>query len=225
MPAEYRSLGLDERRSCSGTSPGTSARPRSTRRLSDAPRCAGLPRHLFAPADRSQPAARLSRAAFPVRSEDTDIPGNVGLDAAERTRRAKRMFAPFHDRVAAHLDRRKARADRRASPPSTASRRCSWARRGRGMRAFSMARPAASARRSARPCSATAMLNVGANVPYTITPRGRLCRAGPWRRPRSARGADRDAAGPDLERGWDRGVGRTAGRRAACASQSEATSS
>ena len=44
--------------------------------------------------------------SIPVLSEDTDIPGNVGVDAAERDRRAKIMFSPFHDRVAAHLDHR-----------------------------------------------------------------------------------------------------------------------
>lgn len=41
-----------------------------------------------------------------MQSEHTDIPGNVGLDPEERSRRAEIMFAPFHDRVAAHLDNR-----------------------------------------------------------------------------------------------------------------------
>jgi hypothetical protein len=43
---------------------------------------------------------------LPLRSENTDVPGNVGIDAADRTHRAQRIFAPFHDRVAAHLERR-----------------------------------------------------------------------------------------------------------------------
>ncbi|MER9234473.1 N-formylglutamate amidohydrolase [Mesorhizobium sp. M0622] len=47
-----------------------------------------------------------SSGSIPVLSEDTDIPGNIDLDAAERSRRAEIMFAPFHDRVAAHLDDR-----------------------------------------------------------------------------------------------------------------------
>ncbi|MER8394131.1 N-formylglutamate amidohydrolase [Mesorhizobium sp. M0045] len=38
--------------------------------------------------------------------QSEDIPGNVGLDPEERSRRAEIMFAPFHDRVAAHLDDR-----------------------------------------------------------------------------------------------------------------------
>jgi len=41
--------------------------------------------------------------SIPVRSEDTDIPGNHGLDAAERMFRADRMFWPFHQAIAEHL--------------------------------------------------------------------------------------------------------------------------
>lgn len=47
-----------------------------------------------------------SESSIPLRSEATDIPGNIGLDDAEKARRAERMFRPFHDRVAHHLDRR-----------------------------------------------------------------------------------------------------------------------
>jgi len=47
-----------------------------------------------------------SPGSIPVRSEDTDIPGNIGIGEAERARRAEIMFTPFHDRVASHLDRR-----------------------------------------------------------------------------------------------------------------------
>lgn len=46
--------------------------------------------------------------SIPVRSEDTDVPGNLGLDAAERARREAAFFAPFHAAVARHLDRRAA---------------------------------------------------------------------------------------------------------------------
>ena len=54
--------------------------------------------------DLNRPLGTLG--SIPVLSEDTDIPGNVGIDVAERTRRAAIMFSPYHDRVAAHLDRR-----------------------------------------------------------------------------------------------------------------------
>jgi predicted N-formylglutamate amidohydrolase len=39
-------------------------------------------------------------------SEDTDIPGNIGLDPDERLRRAERMFLPFHQRITCDLDQR-----------------------------------------------------------------------------------------------------------------------
>jgi predicted N-formylglutamate amidohydrolase len=41
-------------------------------------------------------------------SEATAIPGNRGLDAAERARREERFFRPYHGRIAAHLDERRA---------------------------------------------------------------------------------------------------------------------
>lgn len=38
------------------------------------------------------------------RSEDTDIPGNRGLHAAERAARVSALHEPYHDTIAAHLD-------------------------------------------------------------------------------------------------------------------------
>jgi predicted N-formylglutamate amidohydrolase len=46
--------------------------------------------------------------SIPARSEDTDIPGNLGLDAGERARREAAYFAPFQAAVARLLDRRAA---------------------------------------------------------------------------------------------------------------------
>ncbi len=40
------------------------------------------------------------------RSEATTIPGNIGLDAAARAARRQAIFAPYHDAIAALLDRR-----------------------------------------------------------------------------------------------------------------------
>lgn len=48
-----------------------------------------------------------SRTSIPEISEATPIPGNAGLSEAERLRRHELWFAPFHDRVAAHLDARR----------------------------------------------------------------------------------------------------------------------
>ena len=39
-------------------------------------------------------------------SEDTPIPGNIGLGAAERQARLGEIFTPYHDRLAALLDAR-----------------------------------------------------------------------------------------------------------------------
>ena len=46
--------------------------------------------------------------SIPTRSEDTDIPGNLGIDARERARREAAYFTPFHATVARLLDRRAA---------------------------------------------------------------------------------------------------------------------
>ena len=51
-----------------------------------------------------------SPASIPEVSETTPIPGNIGIDAAERRRRLELWFKPFHDAVAAHLDARLGRA-------------------------------------------------------------------------------------------------------------------
>jgi predicted N-formylglutamate amidohydrolase len=41
-------------------------------------------------------------------SEDTEIPGNRDLSAADRALRVNTIFRPYHDRIAAELDRRAA---------------------------------------------------------------------------------------------------------------------
>jgi predicted N-formylglutamate amidohydrolase len=56
-----------------------------------------------------QPSAR---DFIPEISEMTGIPGNIGLDAAARTARERALFRPFHDRIAAEMDRRMAAGER-----------------------------------------------------------------------------------------------------------------
>ena len=41
-------------------------------------------------------------------SEDTAIPGNLNLSQADRAQRVAEIFTPYHDRIAAELDRRQA---------------------------------------------------------------------------------------------------------------------
>lgn len=106
MPAEYRRLGLDERHLARHIAWDIGA-AEVARRLSarlDAPAFLGTYSRLLI--DLNRPLT--SAGSIPLRSEDTDIPGNAAIDGAEQARRAKLMFAPFHERVVAHLDRRKA---------------------------------------------------------------------------------------------------------------------
>jgi len=106
LPAEYRQLGLGERHLARHIAWDIGA-AEVARRLSarlDAPAFLGTYSRLLI--DLNRPLT--STGSIPLRSEDTDIPGNAAIDGAERTRRAELMFAPFHERVVAHLDRRKA---------------------------------------------------------------------------------------------------------------------
>jgi predicted N-formylglutamate amidohydrolase len=45
--------------------------------------------------------------SIPVISERTPIPGNIGLSEAHKSARAREIFQPYHDRIAAELDRRR----------------------------------------------------------------------------------------------------------------------
>ncbi|MEP6483755.1 MAG: N-formylglutamate amidohydrolase [Rudaea sp.] len=51
-----------------------------------------------------------SAGSIVVRSEATDIPGNVGITASDRARRAREIFEPYHDRISAELDARQQRS-------------------------------------------------------------------------------------------------------------------
>jgi predicted N-formylglutamate amidohydrolase len=110
MPATYAGLGLAEgaRLSHIGWDIGAAALARAlSLRLDAALALAGYSRLLI---DLNRPLDAPS--SIPEISESTVIPGNIGLDAAERRLRADRIFHPFHRRVAALLDARD-RAGRR----------------------------------------------------------------------------------------------------------------
>ena len=47
-------------------------------------------------------------SSIPEMSEDTEIPGNHNLGEADRVARRDAIFCPYHDRIAAALDRRSA---------------------------------------------------------------------------------------------------------------------
>lgn len=104
MPAEYRHLGLDlhhlERHIAWDIGVAEVTR-RLSKRL-DAPAFLGTYSRLLI--DLNRPLH--SSSSIPIRSEDTEVPGNLDIDATEKARRAAAMFTPFHDRVTAHLDHR-----------------------------------------------------------------------------------------------------------------------
>lgn len=106
IPTEYAALGLgaaDLRRHIAWD-PGAEAVARALSARLDAPLFLGRYSRLLI--DLNRPVTAPS--AFPVRSEATDIPGNAALTEAERARRIAAIFAPFHARVARHLDGRAA---------------------------------------------------------------------------------------------------------------------
>ena len=104
IAAEYAGRSACRRPNWSGTSPTTSAR-RTSRGGSRSARRAALPRRLLAVLiDLNRPWRAPS--SIPEISEATVIPGNIGIDAAERARRQAAWFTPFHDRVAAFLETR-----------------------------------------------------------------------------------------------------------------------
>ena len=106
IPAEYGHLGLDE----------AELQRHIAWDIGAAPLARLLSQHLDAPLFLSGYSRLLidcnrplgTPTSIPERSEDTIIPGNAGLSAAERSRRAVEYFEPFRRLVAAELDRRTA---------------------------------------------------------------------------------------------------------------------
>jgi len=106
MPARYDRLGLEAphlRRHIAWDIGAAEVTRRLSARL-DAPAFLSTYSRLLI--DLNRPLG--SPGSIPLRSEDTDIPGNAGIDEEERARRAAVMFTPFHDAVARHLDARQA---------------------------------------------------------------------------------------------------------------------
>lgn len=110
IPDEYRRLGLDAsdlQRHIAWDIGAADVTRRLSSRL-DAPAFLGTYSRLLI--DLNRPIGVEN--SIPTRAEDTEIPGNAGLDASEQARRTERIFLPFHDRVSAHLDLRAAQGRR-----------------------------------------------------------------------------------------------------------------
>lgn len=105
IPEPYHGLGLpaSERARHIAWDPGAAEVTRRLSVLLDAPAYLGTYSRLLI--DLNRPLG--SPSSIVTRSEDTDIPGNFHLSAEERQRRAGLIFQPFHDRIAAALDRRR----------------------------------------------------------------------------------------------------------------------
>ncbi len=112
-----------------------------------------------------------SESSIVGRSEATDIPGNAPISMEERELRAARVFTPHHESIAAHLAAR--RAERQ---PSVIVAIHSFTPTYHGVArvwhaGVLFAKSTAFAQISIERLRASdASLNVGANVPYTVTP-------------------------------------------------------
>lgn len=104
IPAEYNGLGLSKHdlKGHIAWDPGAADVTRQLSGLLDAPAYLGTYSRLLI--DLNRPLE--SQESIVARSEDTDIPGNGAIDAAEAKRRAERIFWPFHHHVSDVLDRR-----------------------------------------------------------------------------------------------------------------------
>ena len=106
IPAGYAGLGLSEGDLVRHIAWDIGA-AEVTRQLSaalDAPAFLGTSSRLLI--DLNRPLD--SDSSIVVHSEDTAIPGNIGIDMAERERRASEIFRPYHEQVGTCLDRRQA---------------------------------------------------------------------------------------------------------------------
>lgn len=107
--------------------------------------------------------------SIPLRSEATDIPGNLSLDAAEKERRQQLIFRPFQDQLRAHLEKRTADGRRNilvavhSFTPVYLGQQRSW-HAGVLFDKSDRLGQALIAQLSSDP-----LLNVGANVPYGVS--------------------------------------------------------
>jgi predicted N-formylglutamate amidohydrolase len=109
IPAAYAGLGLDAaaQRRHIGWDLGAAALAHALSDALDAPLLLATYSRLLLDLNRATDA----HDSIATRSEGTDIPGNLALDDAERTRRQARIYAPFHAQLDAALDARLARGD------------------------------------------------------------------------------------------------------------------
>jgi predicted N-formylglutamate amidohydrolase len=109
-----------------------------------------------------------ARSSIVTRSESTDIPGNVALSAAERERRERLIFRPHHEAIEAHLRTRVGRPTFVVAIHSFTPVYLGDARKWHVGVLFEKGKALAEAT-MARLRALEPELNVGANVPYSVT--------------------------------------------------------
>ncbi|MEO6013265.1 MAG: N-formylglutamate amidohydrolase [Devosia sp.] len=104
VPAEYNQLGLsaEQLHRHIAWDIGAAEVCRRLSHLLDAPAFLGTYSRLVIDLNRPLSAAD----SMPATSEGIIVPANAHLDAEEAARRVNTIFAPFHQRVASHLDQR-----------------------------------------------------------------------------------------------------------------------
>lgn len=167
IPAEYGKLGLDDRelvRHIAWDIGAAEVTRALSKRLDAAAFLGGYSRLLI---DLNRPLHVAD--SIPLRSESTDIVGNHSLSAAERERRAQLMFHPFQDSLRAHIDQRAVDGRRNiliavhSFTPVYLGQPRSWHAGVLFDKAEALGQ-ALIAQLSRDP-----MLNVGANVPYSVS--------------------------------------------------------
>lgn len=167
IPPEYNKLGLDDNelaRHIAWDIGAANVTRALSKRLDAAAFLGGYSRLLI---DLNRPLHVAD--SIPLRSESTDIVGNHSLSAAERERRARLMFHPFQDSLRAHIDQRAADGRRNilvavhSFTPVYLGQTRSWHAGVLFDKAETLGQ-ALIAQLSRDP-----MLNVGANVPYSVS--------------------------------------------------------
>lgn len=167
IPSEYAQLGLDDKelaRHIAWDIGAANVTRALSERLDASAFLAGYSRLLI---DLNRPLHVAD--SIPLHSEATDIVGNRSLSEEERERRARLMFHPFQDSLRAHIDRRAADGRRNilvalhSFTPVYLGQARSW------HAGVLFAKAEALGQSLIAQLSRDPLLNVGANVPYSVS--------------------------------------------------------
>jgi predicted N-formylglutamate amidohydrolase len=167
IPAEYNKLGLDDHdlaRHIAWDIGAAQVTRALSKRLDASAFLGGYSRLLI---DLNRPLHVAD--SIPLRSEATDIPGNLSLDTKERERRQRLMFNPFQNRLREHLEQRTADGRRNvlvavhSFTPVYLGQQRAW------HAGVLFDKAAGLGQALIAQLSRDPLLNVGANVPYGVS--------------------------------------------------------